>query len=206
MALACLSHSVDGFTSVISHSTRSKSEVYATSNEKILRDEIQEKSTKVDAEDEIKYGVTIGEGADEGGEIELNDKKSKYKTKGLQKKIERAMKPRAYPLFLAEKAAMLGEEALGLVSSKEDTSNYRGEKEKIVVLGTGWGSAAFLKEIDTNRFDVTVISPRNFFLFTPMLAGASVGTVEYRSITESIREVSSCSSQMYSIMNSAVIV
>jgi len=36
---------------------------------------------------------------------------------------------------------------------------------------------------------VTVISPRNYFLFTPMLAGASVGTVEYRSITEPIREI-----------------
>jgi len=34
-----------------------------------------------------------------------------------------------------------------------------------------------------------VISPRNHFVFTPMLAGASVGTVEYRSITEPIREV-----------------
>ena len=59
-----------------------------------------------------------------------------------------------------------------------------------MILGTGWGAAAFLKEIDTTQFDVTVVSPRNFFLFTPMLAGASVGTVEYRSITENVRGVS----------------
>lgn len=47
------------------------------------------------------------------------------------------------------------------------------DRERIVVLGTGWGAAAFLKGIDTGRFDVTVVSPRNYFVFTPMLAGAS---------------------------------
>jgi NADH dehydrogenase FAD-containing subunit len=46
-----------------------------------------------------------------------------------------------------------------------------------------------LKDIDTSMYDVTVVSPRNYFLFTPMLAGSSVGTVEFRSITEPIREV-----------------
>lgn len=35
-----------------------------------------------------------------------------------------------------------------------------------------------------NYFDVTVISPRNHFLFTPLLASASVGTLEFRDITE----------------------
>ena len=134
--------------------------------------------------------MTIGEGASEDGERELEEKKSEYRAKGIQTQIERAIKPRAYPLFLAEKAAILGEDVLGSFFSEEE-SFIQGEKEKIVILGTGWGSAAFLKEIDTSRFDVTVVSPRNFFLFTPMLAGASVGTVEYRSITESIRQVSS---------------
>jgi hypothetical protein len=62
-------------------------------------------------------------------------------------------------------------------------------KERIVILGTGWGAAALLKEIDINKFDVTVISPRNYFLFTPMLAGAAVGTVDFRSITEPVRQI-----------------
>ena len=38
-------------------------------------------------------------------------------------------------------------------------------------------------------YDVTVVSPRNHFLFTPMLAASAVGTVEFRSITEPIRNV-----------------
>lgn len=63
------------------------------------------------------------------------------------------------------------------------------KREKIVVLGTGWGSHSFLKTIDGTQYDVTVISPRNYFLFTPMLAASAVGTVEFRSICEPIRNV-----------------
>ncbi|KAL3765214.1 hypothetical protein ACHAWO_009291 [Cyclotella atomus] len=62
-------------------------------------------------------------------------------------------------------------------------------KERLLVLGTGWGSAAFLKSISTSKYDVTVVSPRNYFVFTPMLAGASVGTVDFKSIIVPIREI-----------------
>jgi hypothetical protein len=37
------------------------------------------------------------------------------------------------------------------------------------------------------RFDVVVVSPRNFFFFTPMLPSTAVGTVEFRSLLEPIR-------------------
>ena len=98
-------------------------------------------------------------------------------------RIEKATKERPYPLFLAEKAASL------LPSLSEEYYPTNSQKEHLIVLGTGWGAAAFLKTIDCNKYDVTVISPRNYFVFTPMLAGASVGTVEFRSITEPVREV-----------------
>ena len=98
-------------------------------------------------------------------------------------RIEKATKERPYPLFLAEKAASI------LPSLSEEYYPTNSQKEHIIVLGTGWGAASFLKTIDCNKYDVTVISPRNYFVFTPMLAGASVGTVEFRSITEPVREV-----------------
>ena len=212
----------------------------SSSNEGILRDELKQKSTLVNAEDEIKYGT--------GGDSGLTTTSSTTYTDGLitsttdafdsestttttttrsittnndqqsssssssssttttmdKMKLQRILKPRAYPLFLAEKSAMILEDIFNTDDSTTTTdkklsayeiyqqkqNGITKEKEKIVILGTGWGSAAFLKDIDTNMYDVTVISPRNFFLFTPMLAGASVGTVEYRSITESVREVS----------------
>jgi NADH dehydrogenase FAD-containing subunit len=44
------------------------------------------------------------------------------------------------------------------------------------------------KIIDTGMYEVVIVSPRNFFLFTPMLSGSAVGTVEFRSISEPIRQ------------------
>lgn len=61
------------------------------------------------------------------------------------------------------------------------------ERETVVVLGTGWASHALLKTIDPYKIRVIVVSPSNHFVFTPMLASASVGTIEYRSMTEAIR-------------------
>jgi len=60
-------------------------------------------------------------------------------------------------------------------------------KEKVVVLGSGWASVKFIQNIDTDVFDVTVVSPRNFFLFSPFLPSVTVGSVEGRSIVEPIR-------------------
>lgn len=53
-------------------------------------------------------------------------------------------------------------------------------KKRVMVLGTGWGGHAVAKVVDTGMYEVVIVSPRNFFLFTPMLAGSSVGTVDYR--------------------------
>ena len=61
--------------------------------------------------------------------------------------------------------------------------------EDIVVLGSGWGAAALVGALGNKGERVTVVSPRNYFLFTPMLAGAAVGTVEYRSITQPVRSL-----------------
>lgn len=60
-------------------------------------------------------------------------------------------------------------------------------KPSVVVLGSGWGAHALIKVLDCDLYDVTVISPRNAFAFTPMLAAASVGTVEFRSLLEPVR-------------------
>ncbi|HJT24216.1 MAG TPA: FAD-dependent oxidoreductase [bacterium] len=60
-------------------------------------------------------------------------------------------------------------------------------KPKLVVLGTGFGGFSLLKRLDPRAYDVTVISSRNHFLFTPLLPSSTVGTVEFRSIIEPIR-------------------
>ncbi|GFW44365.1 probable NADH dehydrogenase [Trichonephila clavipes] len=63
------------------------------------------------------------------------------------------------------------------------------KKERVVILGSGWGSYSVLKNIDRRLFEVKVITPRDHFLFTPLLCSTAVGTLEFRSITEPIRNV-----------------
>ncbi|KAF2670462.1 external NADH-ubiquinone oxidoreductase-like protein, partial [Microthyrium microscopicum] len=60
-------------------------------------------------------------------------------------------------------------------------------KKTLVILGTGWGSVSLLKKLDTENYNVIVISPRNYFLFTPLLPSCTTGTIEHRSIMEPIR-------------------
>jgi NADH:ubiquinone reductase (non-electrogenic) len=54
-------------------------------------------------------------------------------------------------------------------------------------IGTGWGSVSLLKQLDTENYNVVVISPRNYFLFTPLLPSCTTGLIEHRSIMEPIR-------------------
>ncbi|KAL6764238.1 hypothetical protein V8C86DRAFT_2478241 [Haematococcus lacustris] len=60
-------------------------------------------------------------------------------------------------------------------------------KPTLLLLGSGWGAHSLLKVIDTDVYDVCLVSPRNHFLFTPMLPSTAVGTVEFRSLLEPIR-------------------
>jgi NADH:ubiquinone reductase (non-electrogenic) len=57
---------------------------------------------------------------------------------------------------------------------------------RLVVLGTGFGAFNLVKHLGP-EYAVTVVSPRNHFLFTPLLPSTTVGTIEFRSIIEPIR-------------------
>ena len=222
---------VSGFAPISSHHSitfgDSSTRLFNADQEKLLRQEIADRNAKVD--EEGKYAIADGENFAKLDEpsaqmdvmadmpatdvpVEIKDKK------GLAAKMERMTKPRAFPLFIAEKTVEFVEDSFGgifkAVKSSSTETNGVTKKEKIVVLGSGWGAVSFVKSIDTDLYDITVISPRNHFTFTPMLvriadtspflsdandfpshvcpcvqAGASVGTVEFRSITQSIREV-----------------
>lgn len=62
-------------------------------------------------------------------------------------------------------------------------------KKTLVILGTGWGSVSLLKKLDTENYNVVVISPRNYFLFTPLLPSCTTGLIEHRSIMEPVRNI-----------------
>jgi NADH dehydrogenase len=63
------------------------------------------------------------------------------------------------------------------------------DKPRLVILGTGWGSVALLKNLKPGDYHVTVVSPTNYFLFTPMLPSATVGTLGLKSLVEPIRRI-----------------
>lgn len=77
-----------------------------------------------------------------------------------------------------------------LVDDDDRPENSRAkDKPKLVILGSGWGSVAMLKALNPEDYHVTVVSPVNYFLFTPMLPSATVGTLELRSLVEPIRRI-----------------
>lgn len=68
-------------------------------------------------------------------------------------------------------------------------SGTEDQRPRIVVVGSGWAACSFLRSIHEDKFRITVVSPRNYFLFTPLLAGTTVGTTEPRSIITPIRSM-----------------
>ena len=96
---------------------------------------------------------------------------------------EIALSPqRGGPKNLPIASVLLDDEASNAHEAQKD-------KPKVVILGTGWGSVALLKKLIPGDYHVTVVSPVNYFLFTPMLPSATVGTLEFRSLVEPIRRI-----------------
>ena len=60
-------------------------------------------------------------------------------------------------------------------------------RPRLVILGSGFGGFSLVSSLPSDLFDVTMVSPRNYFVFTPLLPSAAVGTVEFRSILEPVR-------------------
>lgn len=74
-------------------------------------------------------------------------------------------------------------------SNYSKSTNVEPKKKRILVLGTGWAGTSFLKDLDISSYDVQVVSPRNYFAFTPLLPSVTCGTVEARSIVEPVRNI-----------------
>lgn len=74
-------------------------------------------------------------------------------------------------------------------NASSEPSQEAPRKKKVAVLGTGWAGTSFLKDLDCSKYEVKVISPRNYFAFTPLLPSVTCGTVEARSIVEPIRKM-----------------
>ncbi len=61
-------------------------------------------------------------------------------------------------------------------------------RKRIVILGSGFAAISIIKKIDVDNYRPTIVSPRNHFLFTPLLPSTTVGKIEFRSIIEPVRK------------------
>ncbi|XP_065876092.1 external alternative NAD(P)H-ubiquinone oxidoreductase B3, mitochondrial-like [Euphorbia lathyris] len=79
--------------------------------------------------------------------------------------------------------------AVAFSDSNQPKTSDEFKKKKVIVLGTGWAGVSFLKNLKSSSYDVHVVSPRNYFAFTPLLPSVTNGTVEARSIVEPVRNI-----------------
>ncbi|KFX93021.1 hypothetical protein O988_07034 [Pseudogymnoascus sp. VKM F-3808] len=63
----------------------------------------------------------------------------------------------------------------------------RRNRERVVILGSGWAGFNLSRKLDQKKYQPVVISPRPYFAFTPLLASTAVGTLEFRTAIESVR-------------------
>ena len=93
---------------------------------------------------------------------------------------------------LSSHAGSSGESPSSHLTPETPVRGGSSQRQNLVILGTGWGSYSVFRNIKKkkhvrNQYNVIVISPRNHFLFTPLLASTTVGTLEFRSIIQPVR-------------------
>jgi len=63
------------------------------------------------------------------------------------------------------------------------------QRQRVVVLGTGWASRYLVDALDKDKYEVRIVSPRNFFMFTPLLPSTAAGTLAPSSVCSPVREL-----------------
>ena len=66
-------------------------------------------------------------------------------------------------------------------------NNTPSDRERVVILGSGWAGFTVARTLDSSKYQALVISPRSYFAFTPLLASTAVGTLEFRTALEPVR-------------------
>ncbi|KAJ7135458.1 NDE1, mitochondrial external NADH dehydrogenase [Mycena crocata] len=74
-----------------------------------------------------------------------------------------------------------------IIALRNFASSAVHQKQRLLIVGSGWGGYGVLRGVDKKRWDVTVVSPSNYFNFTPLLASCAVGTLEFRCAIEPVR-------------------
>ncbi|RAL58906.1 hypothetical protein DID88_009326 [Monilinia fructigena] len=105
------------------------------------------------------------------------------------KKISRSLLLRGGRVSLAisssQRLKLRSSGSRSISTSELDAS--KGDRERVLILGSGWSGFTLSRQLDPKKYQTVVISPRSYFVFTPLLASTAVGTLEFRSALESVR-------------------
>lgn len=61
-------------------------------------------------------------------------------------------------------------------------------RERVVILGSGWGGYTFSRKVSPDTYAPLIISPRSYFVFTPLLTDAASGSLDFSNIVEPVRD------------------
>ncbi|KAI9738302.1 MAG: hypothetical protein M1834_008800 [Cirrosporium novae-zelandiae] len=91
----------------------------------------------------------------------------------------------ASPLSLNPRSLISGIQKRTIASADIDAT--KGDRERVVVLGSGWGGHVFARNLNPKKYQAVVVSPRSYFAFTPLLSDACVGNLDFNATIEPIR-------------------
>ncbi|CAI7608162.1 unnamed protein product [Penicillium glandicola] len=62
------------------------------------------------------------------------------------------------------------------------------KKERVVILGSGWGGYTLSRRLSRKTYAPLIISPRSYFVFTPLLTNTASGSLDFSNIVEPVRD------------------
>ncbi|RMJ21896.1 Pyridine nucleotide-disulfide oxidoreductase [Aspergillus sp. HF37] len=61
-------------------------------------------------------------------------------------------------------------------------------KERVVILGSGWGGYTLSRKVSPESYSPLIVSPRSYFVFTPLLTDTASGSLDFSNIVEPVRD------------------
>ncbi|KXG50631.1 FAD-dependent pyridine nucleotide-disulfide oxidoreductase [Penicillium griseofulvum] len=68
------------------------------------------------------------------------------------------------------------------------SSDEEKDRERVVILGSGWGGYTLSRRLSKKTYAPLIISPRSYFVFTPLLTNTASGSLDFSSIVEPVRD------------------
>ncbi|KAJ5774757.1 FAD-dependent pyridine nucleotide-disulfide oxidoreductase [Penicillium paradoxum] len=74
------------------------------------------------------------------------------------------------------------------VETSAALSKSEDRKERVVILGSGWGGYTLSRRLSPKTYSPLIISPRSYFVFTPLLTDTASGSLDFSNIVEPVRD------------------